>query len=54
MEKFLVPPIKTDPKLLEALRKAAGKPMSEEEIKNQRESWVRGQLGWPRTSVVKE
>ena len=36
--------IKTDPNLLEALREAAGKQMTEEEIKAQRENWVRGMM----------
>lgn len=38
---MLSKPVKTDPKLLEALREAAAMPMTEEQIKEQKESWVR-------------
>ena len=44
-------PLTTNPELLAALEASAGYEMSEEEIRLQKESWVRGQCG-PSTSTV--
>lgn len=44
--------IQATPELLEALRQAASRPMTADEIKRQRISWCVGQTGHPRDRVA--
>lgn len=39
---------KTDPRLLRDLRRAAALPMTDDEVRRQRDSYVRSEQSWPR------